>query len=198
MELAARQAALLADTSPFYRFAECGICELLADYLGDRLHLTSWVIGELEHRAKKAAHAQLRSLETREPPWVANPPVQLTEQELRRADALAQGWSKLQARRTGSKRDDRANLGETTTILAVVKHGWAVILDEGRARVYAEKRGLTVLSTQDLVVEMTAADQLKGKRAFHIYKRVYGGATETAFRRAVAAARDALGSPPCE
>ncbi|HVA19355.1 MAG TPA: hypothetical protein VMU55_04200 [Solirubrobacteraceae bacterium] len=195
MELAARQAALLADTSPFCRFAECGICELLVDYLGDRLHLTTWVIAELEHRAKQAAHAQLRSLEARNPSWVTNPPVQLTEPELRRADALARGWSKLQARRSGSHRDDRANLGETTTILAAEKHDWAVILDEGRARAYAEKRGLTVLSTQDLVVEMTAVEQLKGRRAFHIYKRVYSNATETGFTRAVASAQDALDSP---
>src|SRR5580693_6075233 len=113
MVLAARQPAVLADTSPFCRFAESGVCELLVEYLTDNLHLTSWVIAELEHRARQPAHAQLRALEGREPPWVATPPVGLTADELRRASALAQGWRSLQERRSGVERDERANLGET-------------------------------------------------------------------------------------
>ncbi len=57
------------------------------DYLAAGLHLTSWVIGELKHRARQPAHAQLRALESREPPWVPTPPVGLAEGELRRASA---------------------------------------------------------------------------------------------------------------
>jgi hypothetical protein len=192
MDLAARQAALLADTSPFCRFAESGICELLVDYLAERLYLTSWVIGELEHRARQPAHAQLRTLGDREPPWVQNPAVQLDQDELKRADVLAQGWRSLQERRSGAQRDERANLGETTTIVAAEKHGWAVLLDEGKARTYAQRRGLVVFSTQDLVVEMTAAGELKGRRALRVYERVYRHATQAAFEQAVQAARVAL------
>jgi hypothetical protein len=194
MDLAAQQAALLADTSPFCRFAESGICELLVDYLADRLHLTSWVIGELEHRARQPAHAQLRALSQRDPPWVTNPAVQLAPEELRRADVLAQGWRSLQERRSGARRDERANLGETTTIVAARRNGWAVILDEGKARTYADRRGLTVYSTQDLVVEMAAAGVLKGRRALRVYERVYSHATQAAFEQAVAGARAALGA----
>lgn len=193
MDLAARQPAVLADTSPFCRFAESGVCELLVDYLASRLHLTSWVIAELEHRARQPTHAQLRALEGREPPWVPNPPVGLTADELRRASALAEGWRTLQERRSGVARDERANLGETTTIIAAQREGWAVILDEGKARTYAERSGLTVLSTQDLVVEMAAAGKLAERRALHVYERVYSGASAAAFKQAIADARAELG-----
>jgi hypothetical protein len=193
MDLAIRQAAVLADTSPFCRFAESGVCELLVDYLAGRLHLTSWVIGELEHRARQPAHAQLRALEGRKPPWVANPPVKLAEDELRRASALAEGWRSLQERRSGAQRDERANLGETSTIVAAEKHGWAVVLDEGKARTYAQRRGLTVFSTQDLVVEMAAAGELKEKRALLVYRRVYRDATDAAFEQALGIARATMG-----
>ncbi len=193
MALAARQAAVLADTSPFCRFAESGVCELLVDYLAGRLHLTSWVIAELEHRARQPAHAQLRALEGREPPWVSTPPVTLTADELKRASALAEGWRSLQERRSGVARDERANLGETTTIIAAQRNGWAVLLDEGRARTYAERSGLTVLSTQDLVVEMAAGGALTERRAQIVYTRVYNDATAAGFAQALTDARAELG-----
>jgi hypothetical protein len=194
MALAIRQAAVLADTSPFCRFAESGVCELLVDYLAGRLHLTSWVIGELEHRARQPAHAQLRTLEGRVPPWVANPPVKLSADELKRASVLAAGWRSLQERRAGAPRDERANLGETSTIVAAEKHGWAVILDEGKARTYAQRRGLVVFGTQDLVVEMAATGALKERRALIAYRRVYRDANAAAFAQALQAARAALGA----
>jgi hypothetical protein len=192
MDLAARQAAVLADTSPFCRFAEGGVCELLVDYLAERLHLTSWVIAELEHRARQPAHAQLRALEGREPPWVVTLPVQLGPEELKRASGLAEGWRSLQERRSGVARDERANLGETTTIVAAQREGWAVILDEGKARTYAQRTGLTVLSTQDLVVEMAAAGALAERRARIVYTRVYSRASTAAFAQALADARTDL------
>lgn len=193
MVLAARRPAVLADTSPFCRFAESGVCELLVDYLAARLHLTSWVIGELEHRARQPAHAQLRALESREPPWVTTPPVTLGPDELKRASALAEGWRSLQERRSGVARHERANLGETTTIIAAQRNGWAVILDEGKARTYAQRSGLMVLSTQDLVVEMAAAGELAERRALRVYERVYSRAIPEGFTRALAAARAELG-----
>jgi hypothetical protein len=192
MDLAARQPAVLADTSPFCRFAESGICELLVGYLAGRLHLTSWVIGELEHRARQPAHAQLRALQNREPPWVPTPPVKLDPGELRRASVLAEGWRSLQERRSGVARDQRANLGETSTIVAAQRLGWAVILDEGKARTYAERSGLTVFSTQALVVEMAAAGELKERRALLVHRRVYRGSTDAAFAQALQAARQEL------
>ena len=185
----ATQQPLLADTSPFCRFAESGICEVLVDYLDDRLHLTTWVIAELEHRARLPAHASLRTLEEREPPWVQNPAVALTDAELKRADVLATGWSSLQQRRSGVQRDPRANLGEATTLVAAERNKWGVILDEGKARTYAVGRGLVVLSTQDLVVEMASAGILTEKRALLIYKRVYRDASPEQFDAAVQAAR---------
>jgi predicted nucleic acid-binding protein len=155
--LAIRQQAVLADTSPFCRLAESGVCELLADYLAARLHLTSWVIAELEHRARQPRHAQLKALESR-----------------------------------GHARDERANLGEATTIIAARQHSWALLLDEGRARTYAEHKGLTVLSTQDLVVELAAAGRLGQRRAQQIYQRVYRSATAAAFTHALATTRGLL------
>jgi hypothetical protein len=194
MALAARQPAVLADTSPFCRFAESGICELLVDYLAGRLHLSTWVIGELEHRARQPAHAQLRALAGREPPWVPTPPVGLDEAQLRRASALAEGWRRLQERRSGAARDERANLGEAATIVAAQARGWALLLDEGKARTYAERLGLVVLSTQDLVVEMAAAGVLAERRARIVYERVYRGAAAAAFAKALGDTRAALGA----
>ena len=118
--------------------------------------------------------------------------MQLGPEDLKRASILAEGWRSLQERRAGHSRDERANLGETTTIVAAEKHGWAVILDEGKARTYAQRRGLTVFSTQDLVVEMAAAGELKDRRALLVYRRVYSDATAAAFEQALQAARAAL------
>jgi hypothetical protein len=192
MDLAIDEAALLADTSTFCRFAESGVCELFVDYLASRLHLTTWVIGELEHRAAQPAHAQLDALAKRRPPWVANPVVRLSEDELKRADALAMGWRMLQERQTGAVRDERANLGEATTIVAAQRTQWAALLDEGKARRYAEGLGLRVFSTQDLVVEIAAAGKLRERRAWRVYERVYSGASAAQFAQDVASIRETI------
>src|SRR5215207_3722928 len=112
--LAVEQGCILADTSPFCRFAESGICEVLADYLDKRLYLTPQVVAELEHRAKQAAHRALERLQEREPPWTPNPVVLLNDPEVKRADALAHGWRRQQEAATGVTRDERANLGEAS------------------------------------------------------------------------------------
>lgn len=68
-----------------------------------------------------------------------------------------------------------------------------MLLDEGRARTYAERSGLTVLSTQDLVVEMAAAGKLAERRALRVYERVYSGASAAALAQALGDARAELG-----
>jgi predicted nucleic acid-binding protein len=186
------QAAILADTSPFCRFAESGICEALADYLGPRLCLTSVVVGELEHRAKQATHRQLAELARREPPWTPMPIIGLEDAALQRADALAQGWRRQQERQSGQGRDARANLGEATTIVAAQERGYALILDEGKPKRFAVNKGLTVITTEDLAVELTAAKVVGPGRAFRIYERVYGN-DRPAFNSAVSAAQAVLG-----
>jgi hypothetical protein len=189
--LAAEQGVILADTSPFCRFAENGVCEMLADYLGARLHLTVWVVAELEHRATQPAHRQLEALAKREPPWTANPPITLDDAALRRADALAKGWRRRQQEATGIERDQRANLGEATTIVGALSLGCAVLLDEGKPKKFATNKGLLVLTTEDIVAELAAARVLKQTAAFLIYQRVYGN-DRAAFDARVAQAADAL------
>lgn len=60
------------------------------------------------------------------------------------------------------------------------------------ARTYAQRSGLTVLSTQDLVVEMAGAGVLAERRALRVYERVYSSATEAAFKQALTDARAQL------
>jgi hypothetical protein len=189
--LAAEQPVILADTSPFCRFAENGICEIFADYLGDRLRLTPWVVGELEHRAKHPAHRQLEMLARRDPPWTINAPVPLDDAAMRRASDLANGWRRGQQAKSGMARDQRANLGEATTIVAAQSHGYAVLLDDGTPKRFAVAKGLVVMTTEEIAVELAAAGVLRPQPAFLVYTRVYGGG-RPAFDTAVEAARAAL------
>lgn len=190
--LAVEQGSILADTSPFCRFAENGICEIFVDYLAERLHLTTWVIGELEHRATKPAHRQLQQLSRRDPPWTTNPPVRVEDAALSRADALAKGWLRQQEAASGTTRDERANLGEATTIVGALELGYAVLLDDGKPKKFAVRKGLTVLTTEDVVVELAVASVLARKRAFLIYQRVYGNKNRAAFDACVEAVEAAL------
>lgn len=191
--LASQEAAILADTTPFCRFAESGISEVVVDYLHGRLYITPDVEGELDHRARQAEHADLTRIGEREPPYVATPRVTLTDLERQRAAALAEGWRKRQERTTGAVRDARANLGEAATIVAGQRLGYTLLLDEGGARKYAVAKGLTVITTQDIVTEICAAGLIGAKRAYLLYERVYSGATRAAFDAEVAAARGLLG-----
>lgn len=183
--IASQQSLILADTSPFCRFAEQGVCGLLVDYLDTRLHLTTWVIAELDHRATQPEHKQLEELAGREPPWTVNAPVTLDDASVKRADFLAAGWRREQERKSGVERDPRANLGEATTVVAgLARPGACLLLDDGQPKKFAIAKGISVVTTEDIVVEMTASGDLKHRFGYLLYKRVYNS-SEAQFDAAI-------------
>ena len=58
-------------------------------------------------------------------------------------------------------------------------------MDDGEGKHFAQTKGLTVHTTEDLLAEMVAANALGRKRGELIFKRVYGK-DATAFAAAVA------------
>lgn len=194
MALVRDQPSVLADTSFFCRFAQSMLAAEPLRYLGSRLASTIEVIAELDHHVRSGAHPGLTSIQRRNPPWFDGDPVVLTDDELQTANALASGWRRLEARRTGVTRHERADLGEASTIVAAAARGSAVILDEGKAKKHAEARGLTVFTTQDVVVEMVVFGDLKPRPAFPVFQHVYAGSTQQQFDEAVKALKGAVGA----
>lgn len=185
MALLREQSLILADTSFFCRFAQSMMAVEPMKYLGTRLATTVDVVAELEDHIRSGRHNGLKSIELREPPWYDGEPVALTDDERRRANALAEGWRRLAARKTGVERHERADLGEASTIVAAQTRDCAVILDEGKAKKYAKGKGLTVFTTQDVVVEMVATEMLKPKPGFLVFRHVYANSTQEDFDAAV-------------
>lgn len=180
---------LLADTSFFCRFAQSMIAEEPLKYLGSRLATTIDVVAELEDHVRSGRHSGLKSIELRKPPWFDGEPVALNDTERRRANALAEGWRRLAARKSGVERHERADLGEASTIVAAQARGCAVVLDEGKAKKHAQAKGLTVFTTQDVVVEMVVAEVLKPKPGFLVFRHVYSNSTQRDFDAAIEAAK---------
>jgi predicted nucleic acid-binding protein len=184
--------AIIADTSPFCRFAEAGVCEQFIDFYGQRLYITPQVTAELEHRATRPEHAALQAIARGNPPWVPNACLSLNEEEFRRADVLAEGWRKQHFKKTGHERDKRANLGEATSIVACQRYGGQLILDDGEPKRFAAAKGLSVITTEDVIIEMTAGGVFGATRGFITWGRVYGKSDRAEFEAALEAYRARL------
>lgn len=193
MPLVRDQSLVLADTSFFCRFAQSMLASEPLKYLGSSLATTIEVVAELDRHVRSGEHPGLKGLGDRDPPWYDAEPVVLSDAELQTANALAEGWRRLAERRTGVALHHRADLGEASTIVAAQARGCAVILDEGKAKKHAQAKGLTVFTTQDVVIEMVAVDRLKPRPAFLVYQHVYAGSTLQDFESAVEVLRSRIG-----
>jgi hypothetical protein len=159
---------LLADTGPFCRFAEASSDQLSAmvDYLGDRVWIAQDVALELHRRAQTEQHRRLASL-TWEPRFPRGEPLTITDAKLlQQIEDIAAGRLK---KRPGHFLKDR---GEIATVLLAKERGWPVLLDDTWGQKFAAKKGVEIITTEDLCVEMVVAGKLTEDHAFEVFKRV--------------------------
>lgn len=177
----ADQPVLLADTGPFCRCAEAGQEQLDAavDYLRPNTQIVQDVARELARRAATDEHARIASMRWRGFPGAE--PITITDARL-----LAQIDNILVGRRRHSPGHFLEDRGEVATILVAKKLGCAVMIDDRDGRRFAERKGLTVFTTENLAAELAAVDALSEAAAWEIFRRVYGG-RRTALSQRVAA-----------
>ena len=72
------------------------------------------------------------------------------------------------------------------TVLVAKRLQCAVLLDERFGRTFAERKGVTVFTTQDLAAELAVAKALSEPEAWEIFRRVYRNSTRTALRARIA------------
>ncbi len=102
---------------------------------------------------------------------------------------LAQIEDILQGRRRRNPGHFMEDRGEVATILLAKDRGWSVLMDEGWGRRrFAPAKGVEVITTEDLCVEMAAAKALSDDDAFEIFEKVYK-TSRAKFDKRVAALR---------
>lgn len=162
---------LLADTGPFCRFAEGRSQQILAlaDYLDGAIYVVQDVSIELSRRAKTPEHAALNQLQWINPKFPQHQPIAITDKRV-----LAQIEDILEGRRRSNPGHFMEDRGEVATILVAKDRDWPVLMDDGWGRrSFAPAKGVEVITTEDLCVEMAAAEALTDDHAFEVFKTVY-------------------------
>jgi hypothetical protein len=186
MTLISQRPFLLADTGPFCRFAEgeSGQITALAEYLGEIAYITQDVSLELHRRAKTTEHASLKQLQWIDPKFPQHEPIPITDKQM-----LAQVEDILAGRRRRNPGHFMEDRGEVATVLVAKDRGWPVLMDDGWGRwSFAPAKGVEVITTEDLCVEMAGAGALSDDDAFEIFKKVYK-TSKAEFGKLVAALR---------
>jgi hypothetical protein len=147
---------VLLDASPLCRFAECGLLDSLRDYLGARARIAREVERELLRRTEPEFADLLRHLaHTSEfvrskgkwPKTTAPIP-----------DSLKPAFINLLNLHRSVCGHERAHAGEIATVLmAEQRAADLVVIDDGWGADLARPRGLSVMSTARLALEMVAA-----------------------------------------
>jgi hypothetical protein len=161
---------LLADTGPFCRFAEGRSAQILAlaGYLADTVRVALDVSIELQRRAKTPEHAALKQLHWIDPKFPQHEPIAITDKRLlAQVEDIARG---RRQRNPGHFMEDR---GEIATILLAKDRGWPVLMDDGWGKRFAKAKQVEVITTEELCVEMAAANALSDEHAFEVFAKVY-------------------------
>jgi len=159
---------VLLDASPLCRFAERSLVGALREYLGSRARITREVERELLRLADRApfvslaAHLRPQGSEAGEGTWPK------TTKPL--PDGLKADFANLLALKHAIGEHDWAHSGEIATVL-IAEHRGAdlVLIDDGWGAGLARGRGLRVMSTARLVLEMVASDALSGDDGFLVF-----------------------------
>lgn len=159
---------VLLDASPLCRFAECSFLGALRAYLGSRARITREVERELlrlEDRdpfVSLAAHLRPQGSEAGEGTWPR------TTKPL--PDRLKVDFTNLLALKHSLGEHDWAHAGEIATVL-IAEHRGAdlVLIDDGWGAGLARGRGLRVMSTARVVLEMVVADALGRDDGFLVF-----------------------------
>jgi hypothetical protein len=159
---------VLLDASPLCRFAECSLLGALREYLDSRARITREVERELLRIAERDAFASLaehlrpQAGETGQGAWPK------TTKPL--PDGLKADFANLLALKHAIREHDWAHSGEIATVL-MAEHRRAdlVMIDDGWGASLARGRGLRVMSTARLVLEMVVAEALNGDDGFLVF-----------------------------
>ena len=159
---------VLLDASPLCRFAECSLLGALRAYLGSRARITREVERELLRLAEQDAFASLA--EHLRPPAgeIGQGAWPKTTKPL--PDGLKADFANLLALKHAIGEHDWAHTGEIATVL-IAEHRGAdlVLIDDRWGANLARSRGLRVMSTARLVLEMVVADALSKADGFLVF-----------------------------
>ncbi len=167
--LIADRPCLLADTGPFCRFAEGKHDQLaaMAAYLNDRLWIAHDVAIELHRRSQSREHAALASLNWK-PAFPRHEPITIVDAKLlQQIEDIVAGRRR---RNPGHFMQDR---GEVATILLAKERDWPVLLDERWGTTFAASKGVEVVTTETLCIEMVVANKLTSDHGYDVFRRVY-------------------------
>jgi len=159
---------VLLDASPLCRFAECSLLGALRAYLGSRARITREVERELLRLAERDAFASLAEQLRPQAGEIGQGAWPKTTKPL--PDALKADFANLLALKHAIGEHDWAHTGEIATVL-IAEHRGAdlVLIDDGWGASLARGRGLRVMSTARLVLEMVAADALSRDDGFLVF-----------------------------
>jgi hypothetical protein len=159
---------VLLDASPLCRFAECSLLGALREYLGSRARITREVERELLRLADRdpfvslAAHLRPHGSEAGERTWPK------TTKPL--PDGLKADFTNLLALKHSIGEHDWAHAGEIATVLmAELRGADLVMIDDGWGASLARGRGLRVMSTARVVLEMVVANALGRDDGFLVF-----------------------------
>lgn len=158
---------VLLDASPLCRFAECSLLGALRAYLSSRARITREVERELLRLAEQDAFASLaehlrpQAGETRGAWPKTTKPI---------PNALKTDFANLLALKHAVDEHDWKHTGEIATVL-IAEHRGAdlVLIDDGWGKSLAKGRGLRVMSTARLALEMVVAGALSEDNGFLVF-----------------------------
>ncbi len=158
---------VLLDASPLCRFAECSLLGALREYLGSRARITREVERELLRLAEQDAFSSLAA-HLRTQTGEAGGAWPKTTKPI--PDALKTDFANLLALKHAIGEHAWAHTGEIATVL-IAEHRGAdlVLMDDSWGAGLAKGRGLRVMSTARLILEMVAADALSREDGFLVF-----------------------------
>ncbi|MGO8684510.1 MAG: hypothetical protein ACLQUT_08040 [Thermoleophilia bacterium] len=159
---------VLLDASPLCRFAECSRLSALRAYLGSRARITREVERELLRLAERAPFISLTKHLRPQAAAIGRGAWPKTTKPL--PDSLKADFANLLALKHAIGEHDWAHSGEIATVL-MAEHSRVdlVMIDDGWGAGLARGRGLRVMSTARLVLEMVVADALSRDDGFRVF-----------------------------
>ena len=159
---------VLLDASPLCRFAECRLLAELRSYLGPRARITREVERELLLR-KEPQFADLRS-HLDESSDLVRSKGKWPKTTAPLPDALKLDFANLLSLKRTIGEHERAHAGEIATVLmAASREADLVVIDDSWGSGLARGRGLTVMSTARLSLEMVVAGALTEDHGFQVF-----------------------------
>ena len=160
---------VLLDASPLCRFAECSLLETLREYLGSRARITREVERELLRLSEQVAFSSLAEHLRPGAGEIGRGAWPKTTKPL--PDGLKADFANLLALKHAIGEHEWAHTGEIATVL-IAEHRRAnlVLIDDGWGASLAKGRGLHVMSTPRLVLEMVTAEALSSADGFLVFE----------------------------